>query len=249
MNSFSLHLCRAVALAAALPMIGLSTSFKVNSNCEFGACPAPNSDSITVDGVSSGTINFVFTTADGDEYKITGNYDNEYVTATHAGTFLEFTPTITYIGNDGNAVKSVGKNTITVTMYQNFYDTEASPWDSSGTTPPSPFCEDLTDVSSATGVTATGEVSFDGNSVGLLNLTNHGTVSQCTDLYFTKAQNKSNYLDTQFVYTATFDKGDPVGTLFSSPATLTPEPATVIPMGVSLAGFGLYALRRRKAAR
>ena len=236
----SLSLSRLALLALSLPVAGFCTAIQIAGTsggttvCVLGTRPDPNATSTAV-GVSpagastSGTLNYTYQFADGDDYSIKGIYSASYSTVT--GLKVEFSPIITYTGNNGNtSAASAGADILTLNLFQNFYDSNPGVWSS-----PPPYCEQF-GATIATGNTASGDLMFDGQGIGVLSQ-GPGTKSQtaCAGLQFTAAQDASSYLNGDFDEVFTFAKSTAAGTVTS--VTPTPEPTT---LGLGLLGSGLF---------
>jgi hypothetical protein len=237
----STNFSRYALLALIVPVAAYSTAIKASGTtgptiCEVGSCPDPNSTATSV-GISpaapatAGSINFTYMFANGDQFKVTGIYDANYKT----GVFIEFAPVITYIGNNGNAAApSAGIDTLSLDLLQNFYDNSGGVWSS----PPS-YCEHVN--LNVGGTSASGTLSFDGQSIGTLSAGPGISVQNaCANLSFNAAQDASAYLNGDYNITATFANGTTPGTITSSP---TPEPSTVA--FTLLSGLFLISARSR----
>jgi hypothetical protein len=241
---YSNLLPRLALLALVVPLAGFCASFQISgtgtgATC-FGTCPDPNSTS-TAAGISpasgtvSGNYTATYTLADGDKYAITAAFNASYTT----GIAIVFNPTVTYVGS----TPAAAADSISLDLYQNFYDTTGTTWNS----PPN-YCEYFP-ATVAAGGSATAALSYDGNSIGTLSA-GPGTSSQfkCSALSFSAAQNASAYLNADYNVTFNFAAGTTTGTSESSiSATSVPEPSTMA-LGMLGSGSLLYFARRRRAA-
>jgi hypothetical protein len=185
-------------------------------------------------------MNFTYTFGNGDTYSITGSYAASYSTA--LGSTISFDPTVTYMG----ASPSVAADTLTLTMFQNYFDTTPGSWAGNYTeTIPLSIS-----ASAPAGSSAEGQITYDGMSVGLVGPITSGSMTKTitTALDF-GALDTSNTLAAQAVLTFTFGKGAPTGASVSSlAAPAVPEPALVIPGGLCLLAM-VFAARRRNRSR
>lgn len=237
---------RLALLALLLPVAGFGTSIQVSSLagatvCETsgGTCPDPNS-TLTAVGISpagastSGSFSFAYYVSNQDSFKISGTYSASYST----GTLILFNPTVTYIGNNGNTLaNAVGADSISLDLYQNFYDTTGTSWN--GT-----VCEYFP-AAVATGGTESANLSFDGQSVGTLTAgAGSSAQSKCSALSYSAAQNASAYLNGDYNITFNFAAGTTPGTSSSSVSpSSVPEPSTAA-LGL-LGSFSLLYFARR----
>lgn len=244
---FIVSTASAAVLALALPVASFSTAIQASGNggsatvCVIGTCPDPEVISTSV-GISpaplstSGPLNFTYSFANGDQYKVTGSYSASYA----SGISLNFSPIISYVGNNGNAVASVGADVLTLDFFQNFYDNGPGTWNS----PPS-YCETLSATVNG-GISTTAAAKFDGISIGTITATS-GTSSNsmCAALTFPGAQSTASFLDGDYTLTASFAAGTNVG---ASINTAVPEPSA---LGYSLLGgaLSIIAYRRRRLFR
>ena len=217
-----------LALAALIiPLAGFSAAIQANGTCEVGNCASP--DSVGIGQVSAGSFNFNITVGT-DLYNVKGVYANAY-----PPQILGFFPTVTYIG----ATPSTAADSISLIMFQNFYDVETSPWDGK-------YCESFPAVVAAGG-SATDTTSFDGNSVATLTAgPGTSTQSACKNIAFTTAQNASDYMDAQIALTFNFAKGTSPNALIASPS---PEPAQTIPAVIGLASLLFLKLRKSRSGK
>jgi len=217
------------------PSIVKSASINVNGNCEVGcsfAAPLSNGQS------TSGTFNFDYTFLDGDIYNFAGNYSATYSTLN--GSTISIDPTITYEG----VTPSVGTDTIDFNLTQDYFDSSCCTW--AGT-----YYETVPLFLASTagpGSTIAGQVSYDGESVGLVGPFGPGTysVSESANLDF-------GGLDTDPTLLADFEFLDKfaAGTLpdtTASSTNATPEPAMFFPCGLGLILIS-YGFRRRNHSR
>jgi hypothetical protein len=237
---------RLALLALALPIAGFSTALQASGNggsttvCEFGvACPDPFNTATAV-GISpspisnSGSFNFVYTFADLDQYTVTGTWSANYINS----TYVIFNPTVTYLGYNGDTTHaSVGTDTLTLDLYQNFYDNTPGTW--SG---PPAACEYF-GVTVAPNSSATADLSYGGQQIGTLSA-GPGTTNQslCTVLTIPPPTGTAPFLASDFDMTFTFPGSTAPGTQTS----LAPEPTTAT-LGLLGIGSALLLTARRKA--
>jgi hypothetical protein len=228
---------RLALLALTLPLAGFSaavTSISVNSTCDYNCAASLSAGALTVGTSSGSTFSFGVTLANGDMYTISGSYANSFP----GGTFLGFYPIATYTGNSiHGAVDAVGQDTLSIDMFQDFFSATATKWDGS-------YNEIIPIDLPVAGSSATGNVSYDGQTVGVLGpvygtgfytLTGNAPLSGLT----------GTLLTTDYNLTFVFPGGTATapGSFASSPAI--PEPVQTIPVAVGL--IGLLALKARKA--
>ncbi len=227
---------RLALLALALPIAGFSTALQASGNggsvtiCEFGAaCPDPFSTTTAV-GISpspianSGTYSFVYTFADLDQYTVTGTWSADYTT----GTDVIFNPTVTYLGYNGNTSHaSVGNDTLTLDLYQNFYDNTPGTW--SG---PPAACEYF-GVTVAPNSSATADLSYGGQQIGTLTA-GPGTSNQslCTVLTIPPPTGTAPFLASDFDMTFTFADNTAPNT--TTTVFAIPEPSSAPPQPLRL---------------
>ena len=209
------QLCLTAILALALPAVGFSAAIELvnNGTCEVGNCASP--DSIGVGQVSTGGYSFTYTFGDGDKYGITGTYSNAY-----PPQILGFFPTVTYLG----ATPAAGSDTISLTLFQDFYDPTPGTWNGS-------YCEGFPAVIAAGG-SATDTTTYGGTALKTLTV-GPGTSGQssCSNLTFGAAQNASAYFAAQIALSFTFPAGTSTNAFSASPS---PEPVQTIPVGAGL---------------
>jgi hypothetical protein len=230
---------RLALLTFTVPLVGFSAAIQAVGTtgptvCELQNCSSP--DSIGLNQSAAGNYAFTYTFTNGDTYNVKGNYFNYYPPQE-----LLFDPTVTYTGNGGSAIASKGVDVLSLTMLQNFFDTTPGNWNGN-------YCEHFgITVPNVAGDSATGDVSFDGNGVGLLTAGagSSGFQSACASLSFTNAQNASPTMDTLSNVTFTFAAGTTPGTVISS---LTPEPAQTIPVALGLVGLLALKVRKNRSA-
>jgi len=226
MNLLSSTLLRAAAVAVALPLLGVSATVAINGVCVNGSCtPTPVTYGIG-NSQSGSTSNGVLVGS--DAYSTATTYS--VGVSSNGGTFINFDPTVSYAGT----AASTTTDTITVDLLASIYDAGAANWN--GT-----YTENVPLVV-ATGATASAELFADGVGVGLVGPYGPGTYNVSESATLTGINGAT--LNYAYDFTFTFAAGTAPGATSSSPAV--PEPATMIPAGLGLVGFGLMALRRRK---
>lgn len=222
-------------LTLCAPFTAKSASISLNGTCEVSCSfTAP----LTNDESTSGTFSFDYTFLDGDVYNIAGSYGATYSTLN--GSTISVDPTITYEG----ASPSVGTDTLNFDLSQEYFDTTCCTW--AGT-----YYETIPLFLASTagpGSTISGQVLYDGVSVGLVGPFGPGTYSfsESANLDF-GALNTDPTLAADFELTGKFGAGTLPGTTASS-ITATPEPATALPCGLGLILI-YYGLRRRNHSR
>jgi hypothetical protein len=229
MKLLSSHIFRAAAVALAIPFIGISATQTVNVNGgTVTYAPGTQTSGTTSQAVFAGS----------DEYYITSSYT--LGASASGGTYGTFVPTVTFIGaTPPVTVTTQSADSITVDFTGTISDPGATGWNP-------PFAGNIPFINSP-GVSGTGTFYLNGNLIGtvtdgsgsfLSNPISNPTLTSIPGSTLTYA------LD----YTFDFAAGLPDLASGSSPlpVTGTPEPATVIPAALSLAGFALVAIRRRK---
>ena len=236
MLSQSSTLPRLVLFALTLPLAAFSsTAITANGACDFGNCTAASlaAGAIPFGGSNSGNYSFGITLADGDMYTISGSYMNTYFTGTHLGFF----PTITYTCNNGNNIPAVAQDTISLDMLQDFSSTNPNAiWDGS-------YNETIPLILPVAGSSATGNVKYDGQTVGVLGpVFGTGTYTLTGSANLTGLDGTPLVTDYNLTFTFPGGTATPVGSLASSPA---PEPVQTIPAALGL--VALLAFKTRKS--
>jgi hypothetical protein len=224
MNLLSSNMLRAAVLAIGLPLLGVSATVNVN-----GGTTTYNPGTIT-----SGSFNQAIFVGS-DEYFLSATYAYGVTTAQGGPTTITFLPTVTYIGGSPTtSADTINFNLLAGIFYAQ--GSSATTWDGTYT--------ETVPLLVPTGATASGELFADGQGVGLVGPYGPGTynVTQSANLTGVVGQT----LNYAYDFTFTFGLGTPSLTSTSSPASSTPEPATMIPAAIGLVGFGMLALRRRK---
>jgi MYXO-CTERM domain-containing protein len=216
MKLFSSSLFRVASLALALPILGMCDSYTVNVT----------GTTLAVGQSTSGSPTTSTVLADGDSYTISAPYSASN-TATTLG--LSYFPVVTYTGS---TPLPSGYDSITVDYFQTFTGpglnglyTETIPLLLTGETTASMYL--------MVGGTALPTISLSGPGYYV------GTGSA-------EISGLSGSVTEEYSITCDFFVGSPSGSSCSSPSSSTPEPAQLIPAALSLVGFGLVALRRRK---
>ena len=229
--------CLFSGLTIVIPFAAKSAAVDVNGTCEIGVCSPVGA--LSSGQSASGAMNFTYTFGDGDAYAVTGTYATSYSTA--AGNEIAFDPIVTYMG----ASPSVGTDTMTLTLLQNFFDPTPGTWAGNyGETFP------LVLSDSAAGSSISGEVLYDGQSVGLIGPFGNGsnTGIKTTALDFGALDTSSTLTGALKIY-ITFGQGTPTGASARSlAAPAVPEPALFVPGGLCLLGL-VFAARRRNRSR
>jgi hypothetical protein len=223
MKLLSSHIFRAAAVALAIPFIGISATSTVNvTGGTVTYAPGTGTTGTFSQAIFAGS----------DEYFLSATYT--LGASASGGTYFDFVPTVTYIG----ASPSATADTINFNLLGSIYDSAASNWD--GT-----YSEHIPFVNSA-GVTGTGELFVDGQGVGAVSKGAGSYPATTVSALLTGLSGPT--LSEAFDYSFSFAAGSADLTAGSSPfvSSATPEPATIIPAALSLAGFALVAIRRRK---
>jgi len=208
---------RTALLALAIPAIGLPASVNLT-----GPTVGFNS------AYDATSFNHVITFGNGDVFDVTGNYYATY-TAT-GGTVTHINPTVVYAGSS----PSVGNDSISVILTQQYFDSTPGNWDGHYTsTTPVKFSGVV-----GPGSSVTAEVFYDGQSLGALTGSS-GVLNSAKDLTGLNGNTLTNVYDITF----NIDAGTQPGASLSS--STVPEPAAALPVGLGLAGV-LYAVARRK---
>jgi hypothetical protein len=216
MNLFSSRLFHVVGLALSIPLLGM---------CDYSTTASFTGSPVGYGGSTSGTYTTT-ATAGTDMFSVSVPYSAGY---NSNGTYINFFPTVT----------SNGTTTAVDDVFVDYTQTFTSSVPSSyfyGT-----YGETIPYVLSS-GVSASGYLSVGGTDLATISFTGPGsyvgTGSQTISSGLTEGSVTEEY-QIEFV----FQSGDAPGTGGSSPA---PEPAQIIPAALTLTGFGLVALRRRK---
>jgi hypothetical protein len=223
-----------LGLSLCAPFTARSASIAVDGTCELGCSfAAPLSDGQS----TSGTFDFDYTFLDGDTYDVAGSYSASYSTLN--GSTISVNPIVTYEGAD----PSVGADMIDFQLTQDYFDASCCTW--AGT-----YSETVPLTLAATagpGSTISGQVLYDGQSVGLVGPFGPGaySFSESANLDFGALDSDPTLL-ADFELKANFGAGTLPGT--SGSANAAPEPPTGVPFGL---GFILiyYGLRRRNRSR
>jgi MYXO-CTERM domain-containing protein len=162
-------------------------------------------------------------------FALSGNYSVAYDST---GSHFGFYPTVTYTGPT-----LASADTVTVDLTGNIFDPSPGTFD--GT-----YDEDIPVMlgGMAPG-SATGQIFIDGQSVGLVSYGPGNGDFDAGKISKVLSGLNGNTLSYDFQLAFTFGPDTTTGTIDSSPA---PEPAETIPAAVSLVGFALLGLRRRK---
>jgi hypothetical protein len=228
--------CMILGLTLCAPFAAQSGSIIVNGTCDFSCAPNSLSDGTSI----SSPFNFDVTLTDGDEYDISGSYSASYSKA--AGSTIAVNPTFTYIGSS----PTTATDTINFTLAQDYFDPSCCTW--AGT-----YFESIPLTLGATagaGSTISGELLYDGKSVGLVGPFPPGsyTVSKSAALDFGSLDTDPTLL-ADFNFAAQFAPGTLPNTSASSVSTsATPEPAMDLVCGLGLILF-VYVARRRNRSR
>jgi len=226
MNLLSSTILRAAAVAVALPFLGVSASVQLNGVCVNGSCtPTPLTYGIG-NSQSGSTSNGIMLGS--DPYSINTSFAlGIYADGTN---YIDFYPTAVYVGSSPASTT----DTITVDLLASIYDPGIGNWN--GT-----YTEHVPLVVAQNSV-ASGQLLVDGQGIGQVGPYGPGSY----DIYESATLTGINgaTLSYSFDYTYIFFAGTLPGATDSSPAI--PEPATIIPAALALAGFGLLGLRRRK---
>jgi hypothetical protein len=181
--------------------------------------------SLSVGQSNSGSPVSTITLGDGDSYTYSLAYSSSF---NSSGTNTGFYPSIV------STSKTTHADSLTLDYFQTFTGagyadgtySEAIPFTLSSGVSGSGFL--LVGTTALPTVAFSGPGSFIGTGSAVVSGLPYGSVTE------------------EYEITYDFSKGTPAGAGGSSPTTATPEPAEIIPAGLSLIGFGLVALRRRK---
>jgi hypothetical protein len=226
--------CMILGFTLCAPFAAKSGSIIVNGTCDFNCAPNSLSNGTSI----SSPFNFDVAFADGDEYDISGAYSASY--SKSAGSTISVTPTFTYIGS----VPSAGTDTIDFTLAQDYFDPTCCTW--AGT-----YFESVPLTLGSTagpGSTISGELLYDGKSVGLVGPFPPGTysVSNSASLDFGSLDTNPTLL-ADFDFTVQFAAGTlPNASATSVSTSSTPEPATDLVCGLGLILFVCIARRRNR---
>ncbi|HMF79462.1 MAG TPA: PEP-CTERM sorting domain-containing protein [Bryobacteraceae bacterium] len=184
-------------------------------------------------GGSNGPTNFNTTaTVNGDTYAIFGTYSASY---NAGGTFISINPTVAYTG----VAPTAQLDTITLSYTQPYFDNSPGSWD--GVYSQNiPF--NISGV--APGSTFSGQLSYDGQGLGLITATGNGSFNGSNSANLTGLNGDT--LTAVFDFTFNFGAGATPGALANSPAGVVPEPSEMLPVGLGLAGFLFVVARRRR---
>jgi hypothetical protein len=224
-----------VGLSLCAPFTAKSGSIDVNGICEVG-CSSPN---FLTNGMSdAGAFNFVYTFGDGDAYDIAGNYGASYSTVN--GSTISIAPEFTYEGTN----PSVGTDQINLIFSQGYFDTSCCTWAGTYTeTVPLSLSS-----SAGPGSTISGQLQYDGQSVGLVGPFGPGTyfVTQSANLDFGALDNSPDLLG-DYQFSVKFARGALPGA--SAGSTNTPEPVTPLLCGLGLIMLGGFARSRKRSGK
>jgi hypothetical protein len=218
----------APTLGISNPVTGIQVSGSVPTTCGFGNCTgtALSAGALTLGTSTTGSYNFNETATDGDIYKVSGTFNNTFL----SGTFLGFFPTVALVSTTAAAA-----DTITLDMLQDFsFGTDTTSW--AGI-----YNEKLPFVLSGAG-TAGGQVLYSTDldttpqSVGLLGpVSGPGAFDLVDSATLNPLTGKNLIGDFQFTFT--FPEGAPGGSSISSPI---PEPSPTILVALGLAGLLIF---------
>lgn len=214
----------AAALAVALPVLGMCDAVEINGTCYSGDCSTP--DSISYGGSSSGSTDNTISVG-GADFDVSTSFLASF---DDLGTSMTADPFVTYVG----ASPLSSDETVTINMFQDFY------YPGTGVTWDGTYYESFPFGMSSTG-SASGELFINGQGVGPI-----GPYSGPGAFYGSGSANLTgldgNTLGYDFEFTFTFDAGAAPGSTISS----VPEPVQTIPLAMSMLGFAVFALWRRK---
>jgi hypothetical protein len=217
-----------------LSSAAFAADIQINGACIQGACPPPSGTSDAVQfGQSIPLTNgsYLLSFGDGDQYSIAYSYSASY---TAAGTLIFIDPAVTYTG----ITPSVGNDVINFNFFQNFYSDSPGTWDGAYTENiPISISGDV-----GAGTTATGQLLYDGQSIGLEGPYGPGYNDGTNSKNLTGLDAPT--LAGEYEFTYDFAAGSQPGSGGSSPAppTATPEPAQTLPL--AFAGMILIAIAR-----
>jgi hypothetical protein len=229
MKLLSSNIFRAAAVALAIPFIGISATSTVNvAGGTITYAPGTQQAGSTSEAVFAGV----------DEYYLTTSYT--YGASASGGTYATFVPTVTFIGaTPPVTVTTQSADSINVDFTGTISDPGATKWNP-------PFNGNIPFINSP-GVTSTGSLYLNGNLIGTVT---DGSGSFPSNPFSNTTLTSVPGSSLTYAFDLTFDFAAGLPDLSSGssplPVTGTPEPATVIPAALSLAGFALVAIRRRK---
>ncbi len=219
MNPFSSSLFRVASLAIALPLLGVCSNYTLNvtgSTIPYGSS-------------TSGDPATTVTLADGDMYSLSPLYS----TTTSGGTHVDFKPTATY---ESSTPLTAGFDAITMTYTQTITAASNLSFDGTYTETVPLFAGDHE--------TASGHLTVGTTDFPTIALSGPGSFTGTASEDIENLPSGSVTETWTFLFQ--FFNGAVKGESASSPTSTVPEPAQIIPAGLSLVGFALVALRRRK---
>jgi hypothetical protein len=231
-----------VAVIFMVPCIVEGAALSVNGICEVGDCASP--DVLSVGGSASFDVSFVYTFANGDEYRIYGGFTASEPVLNET-LFNELSVNgVTYIGNStGGAVPS-GTDTLLIDQLQGYtinYTSNTFFNAGPGYTSP-PMGGGI-----AAGSSYEQQSFYEGQGLPALGpYTVPGTPEAFSG---TTLSGLENPLMFDLHFTETFEAGSPVGSFIGSPIPEIPEPSGMV---FVLAGGLLlvfrYKMRSRRSA-
>jgi hypothetical protein len=216
MNVFSLSFFRVASLALVLPILGMCSSYTASTT----------GTSLSLGQSTSGSPSSTITLGDGDSYSYTLPYSASYGAS---GTQTGFFPTVTTTST------TTAADSITVEYFQTFTGTGYAYGTYTETIP----------LTLGTGVTASGFLLVGTTALPTVSFSGPGSFVG-TGSADVESGLPANSVTEEYEITYDFAAATPAGSGGSSPNIATPEPVEIIPAGLSLIGFGLVALRRRR---
>ncbi|HEX3747302.1 MAG TPA: hypothetical protein VHW09_25375 [Bryobacteraceae bacterium] len=211
-----------------LPGPAAASSIEINSTCVVGTCPPVSgpSDAVSFGGSVGPTAgNYLYTFGNGDPFNVSWTYSAEYDSG---GTRLAVDFSVDYVGIG----PSTGNDSLNLQYLQNFYDT--GPWDGNYTE----YIPLFLSADAGAGSTVSGELFYDGQSVGLVGPDGPGTYSGMNSTTLTGLTDPTLSADFQFIFN--FNQGTVTNASASTISSDVPEPAQTLPIGIFLVLSGLY---------
>jgi hypothetical protein len=229
------HLKRHAIVACLLlsPFAAFAADIEINGTCIQGTCPPPagTSDALQFgqSNASPGSTPSPYSLmVNGDTYSISWTYSDSFT----SGTEIVINPVATFVSGP-----STTTDTITFDFFQNYYTNISNPtWDGTYTETVPLDIEGPV----ASGSTASGELFYDGQGLGLVGPVGPGFHYKQNMVALTGLDLST--LSAEYEFTYTFAPGTTGGSI-SSPSI--PEPAETLPLALLGLGSCGFALRRR----